>query len=201
MMAHTFDNKWQKGLLKLLGYMDGQRWTLLWAMAEFADDKGHCYMTNDNITEACVRYPVRVLETMKEMKKMGLIKVVRKRRMEVEFPGQPYREAECRVLALYAGIEFGLIPAGANVVKGLVAAYHYNGQTVVPQTHKLFRDKFKSKPVKPKYENHGKMSVMDYRRLKPSATYRRKLAIAEADRIHRGLVTRKHNWALKFRYL
>jgi len=202
MLSYEPVNEWHEGLLKLFGYMEPVYWTILWALAEFADDNGHVQMTDAEIAESTLRTEMRSNENMMLMKRLGLIRVARKRKMARAGRGQPYYQKHPRLLELYSGLRDGLLPPVENVtrVKGLVPSWHYKGHKVKWQTHKLIRGKFKAKKHLPQYEDHGEMDEMAYKRLVPSASYRRRQERARVQRLYEIEQKKRHTRALNFWY-
>jgi hypothetical protein len=202
MLSHKSLNAWHEGLLKLFGYMEPQYWSILWALAENADDNGHVQMTDEQIADAVVRYRTKTMLIMNEMKRLGIIRVARKRKMHRMVKGQPYRQKHPRTLEIYAGIRDGKLPPvkGVNKIRGLVPSWHYKGHKVKWQTHKLIRGKFKAKKHKPQYEDHGKLSRLEYMRLKPSASYRRRKERERVQRLYEIETKKRHTRALNFYY-
>jgi len=149
-LNHTPVNDWQRGLLKLFGYIDPLFWTLLWALARNADDKGHVRMWNTEISDATVRAHIRFTRwhhgTLRRALRIGLIRVAQVRRYEHQKDERgrvTIVENYPRVLELYAGIRHGKIPAGAEKINGLSPSHFAKGWRVKWSTHKLIRKKFK----------------------------------------------------------
>ena len=136
--------------MKLFGFIDPLWWTVLWCLAENADEKGHVYMYLHEIAAATVRDEHRLCKgrnsTLGRMKDAGLVRVARKRVTEYQRQesGQVIPvETKQQVLELYAGILRGKVPAAGAVIQGLSATWWRRGRQVKSQTHKLIRDKFK----------------------------------------------------------
>ena len=90
-----------------------------------------------------------VKSTMNHIIELGLVRVAKKREVEwykCAITGQVKMvENTPRTLQLYSGIKRGRIPAGAERLGGRGAWYWYNGHKPKWQTHKLIREKFKTK--------------------------------------------------------
>jgi hypothetical protein len=182
MLPHEPVNKWHEGLLKLFGVIDPLYWTILWAMATNADEKGRVIMKDTELADVLVRDEETLKNVRKEMYRLHLVRIIRKRRMHRMEKGQPYREKHPRMFALYAGIEFGKVPEEALHLRGLLPRKFERGENVKSQTHRLYRRKFKPK-MKNTQPNFSGLTEMEYRRLTPSASAQRRYA-RERDKMN-----------------
>ena len=209
MMSHKPQTKWQTGILPLFGYIDPIKWSVLWCLAEFADEGGFVEMRDQDVADAMVRDVQRVAvgikSTMKRMiKEDGLIKVVRKSRWRMwqdPSTGYYYRDFHIpRVIQLYPGLEFGLLPPGEHKIDGLVPYYHYKGGNPTWQTHKLFRQKFKPKKIEPEFKDYRHLSKWELQQLVPSAALQRKYEKQRVEKENLRHARRNTKQALKRRW-
>ena len=201
MLEHEAKNRWQVGLLSLFGYMDSTIWTVLWSLAAHADDNGHCRVIDTQLINSLQRNTRNFHWTMAYIKKLGLVRVARKRASHIPVQGQHPVELHCRVIELYQGIQYGKIPAGSNYPLGLMPEWFKRGRNCSWQTHNLMRKKFKPKLIKPNYKDYTKLSRMELRKLVPSARYQRKLERKKVEWLNRAQHTRYVNWALKRKWM
>ena len=153
MLKHKIVNEWQKGLMELFGYIDPLYWSVLWVLAEKADEDGFCQITATHIAEALVRDVQRINDgkasPIQRLIKVGLIRIAKKRTVNFirsEITGQvQVLENTPRILQLYGGIKRGRVPVGAERLTGLAPSHWRNGRNVNWMTHKLVRKKFKAR--------------------------------------------------------